>query len=128
MTSKYPIYLTKKQRMLFIAVSLSIGIITLILNNTYRPYIYSNHINDWHIADSFTNFLAVPAGQFMMLGLSNEIKLKLHYQILIVCLGFIFYEFIGFTFDYFDIAATILSGIVFFIIETLILKTIYNKS
>lgn len=113
---------TKKQRMLLIAVSLCIGIVALIINSTYRPYIYSNHINDWHLADSFPNFLAVPACQFMMLGLSKNIKLQLHTQFITICSGLIFYEFIGLTFDYFDMAATIISGFIFFTIESISIK------
>ena len=108
--------------MLLIAVSLCIGIVALIINSTYRPYIYSNHINDWHLADSFPNFLAVPACQFMMLGLSKNNKLQLHAQFIVICSGLIFYEFLSLTFDYFDMAATIISGFIFFTIESISIK------
>lgn len=35
--------------------------VSLLMNFFYRPYIYVNHLFDYHIADSYSNFFAIPA-------------------------------------------------------------------
>ena len=107
----------KQQRLTFLAIGLAFAFTSAMLNIFYRPYIYSNHIYDFHFSDSYSNLCAVPAAQLVVLGFSAKSKLKLHYQIILVCIGFIFYELIGLTFDVYDIIATIMSGFVTYIVE-----------
>ena len=38
-------------RMKFIISGILIAVIGLVLSHTYRPYVYENHINDFHLAD-----------------------------------------------------------------------------
>lgn len=38
-------------KMKFIISGILIAAIGLVLSHTYRPYVYENHINDYHLAD-----------------------------------------------------------------------------
>lgn len=86
-------------------------IAVVVLNKFYRPYIYANHLFDMHLADTFTNLLGVPICLFLLLSLTKRLECKIFIYVFCVCCGLIFYEFVGLTFDYYDIIATLLSGI-----------------
>jgi hypothetical protein len=104
-----------KKHIIAIISGLLIVFICTVLSKTYRPYIYANYINDFHLADTITNWLALPAGTLFFWGLhkGNDSFKK---GILYAVVGLIIYEFIGLTFDWYDIIATILSGGVTFLI------------
>ena len=106
----HPIRLTKRNRVRFFIISISLVLVCVILNLTYRPFIYANHINDLYFADTFTNLLGVPASTFLCLALMSKLTHKAIVYVSGVCLGLILYECIGLTFDYKDILATLLSG------------------
>ena len=108
----HPIRLTKRNRVRFFIISISLVLVCVILNLTYRPFIYANHINDLYFADTFTNLLGVPASTCLCLALMSKLTHKAIVYVSGVCLGLILYECIGLTFDYKDILATLLSGIV----------------
>lgn len=105
-----PIPLSKKERIACLCTSLLLAAISGILSQTYRPYIYSHHLYDCHLADSLTNLFAVPAALCLCMAGCKKLKYKAFWNVFAVCLAFIIYEFIGLTFDYWDIAATLLSG------------------
>ncbi|GHV09519.1 hypothetical protein FACS1894162_0250 [Bacteroidia bacterium] len=98
-----------KKYIVAIISGLLIAFICFVLTNTYRPYIYANHINDFHFADTITNWLALPAGTLFFWGLHKG-RYSFKKEILYAIGGLIIYEFIGLTFDWYDIIATILSG------------------
>ena len=106
----HPIRLTKRNRVRHFIVSLILVLICVILNLSYRPFIYANHINDLYFADTFTNLLGVPASTCLCLALTSKLTNKEIVYVSGVCLGLILYECIGLTFDYKDILATLLSG------------------
>lgn len=106
----HPIRLTKRNRVRHFIVSLILVLICVILNLSYRPFIYANHINDLYFADTFTNLLGVPASTYLCLALMSKLTHKAIVYVSGVCLGLILYECIGLTFDYKDILATLLSG------------------
>ena len=108
----HPIRLTKRNRVRHFIVSLILVLICVILNLSYRPFIYANHINDLYFADTFTNLLGVPASTCLCLALMSKLTHKAIVYVSGVCLGLILYECIGLTFDYKDIMATLLSGII----------------
>ena len=108
----HPIRLTKRNRVRHFIVSLILVLICVILNLSYRPFIYANHINDLYFADTFTNILGVPASTCLCLALMSKLTHKAIVYVSGVCMGLILYEYIGLTFDYKDILATLLSGIV----------------
>lgn len=126
---KEVITLSKKQRICFLVIMLILLGIAGIMHKVYRPYVYENHIYDYHIADSFSNFIAVPSIQFLVLSLTKYIKINLSTQIIAICLSLVFYEcFIGLTFDVHDIAATILSGVITYSFERLFLFSRISKN
>ncbi len=107
--------MTCKKRLYYLIIDI---IILLLMIKVYRPYIYSNSINDFHIADSIPSFLGV-------LIMSNIIYLNdknLEYDFLLyLCptIGLIIYEFLQYylhvgTFDINDIIFTLIGGIIVF--------------
>ena len=44
-------------------------ILGIVLSNTYRPYIYENHIFDFHLADTIGNLVAVPSLSLLLLAI-----------------------------------------------------------
>ena len=107
---KNPRFLSKKARRICLLISLSFFCATLLLFSFYRPYVYVHNINDFHFSDSFTNFTAVPAVTFFVVALDGKMRYTFAASVMAVCLGLIAYEFIGFTFDVYDILATVVSG------------------
>ncbi len=102
-------------------------VLGIILSHTYRIYIYENHIFDFHIADTLGNLVAVPSAVCFILAVSSR-KWKLKALILKIVLIYIAYEFLGLfglhgTFYYFDMIATVISGVVtYFILHKVIDK------
>lgn len=47
--------------MKFVISGILIACIGLLLSYTYRPYVYENHINDFHLADVIGSIVCVPA-------------------------------------------------------------------
>lgn len=84
-------------------------ILGLVLSNIYRPYIYENHIFDFHFADTIGNLVAVPCLSLLLLGLGKyTIPSKV---VLYSIFVFTLYEIIPFgTFDFYDLIATYISG------------------
>ncbi|GHS92227.1 hypothetical protein FACS1894203_4400 [Bacteroidia bacterium] len=109
-----------KQKIILIGISILLFQIGIILNGTYRNYIYENKMPDFHFADTFGNLLAVPAALFFISGIRKNTT-KINCSIPAVVIAFILFELMGLiglhgTFDVFDIAATIISGIITYLI------------
>jgi hypothetical protein len=85
----------------------------------YRPYIYKNNINDFHLADTIGNSLGTIATIFVFLGFFG--KERAHHLFLIktitisVSLFEVAHPLLGKPIDLWDIAATILTGSLCFI-------------
>jgi hypothetical protein len=96
----------KKQIIFYILFFIILG---FILSSIYRPYIYSNNINDFGIADVGNNIIFIPAVYFLTIlikkrpifGVLNDIYFHTSALIIIEILSF-FIKGIG-TFDYKDI-------------------------
>jgi hypothetical protein len=100
-----------------IIISVFLILLSAILNITYRPYIYKNHIADYHIADTISSWLSVPAVSLLFLGIQRKNKYNFPQFIIISLIGFTFFEFfLGLTFDYYDLVALFLSAIVTYLI------------
>lgn len=104
-------------KMKFILSGILISAIGLVLSHTYRPYVYENHINDFHLADVIGSIVCVPAGVLFFYGIDNRYSIK-HYTIE-ATIAYIAYEFLGLfnihgTFDVYDIIAIIISSLVFY--------------
>ena len=104
-------------RMKFILSGILIAAIGLVLSHTYRPYVYENHINDFHLADVIGSVVCGPAAVLCAYGIDNRYLIK-QYTIG-TAIVYITYEFLGLfhihgTFDIYDIIAIIISSLVFY--------------
>jgi len=101
------------------AINFAIGISALLIYEfigrpIYRPYIYTNKINDFHIADTLGNTLGtLPTLFFLIAFLSND-TFKGNYLLKLGTFSVIIFELahplLGKPIDIWDIIATILTG------------------
>ena len=104
-----PIEQSDKRRLIYFYGSLICFVLGLLLVFTYRPFIYSNHINDWHLADTIGNIVAVPAAAFFFYAMHKSVRYTKLAILVQVFLIWCFYEFaISQTFDWWDILATMI--------------------
>lgn len=118
------------------AINFAIGISALLIYEfvgrpIYRPYIYNNKINDFHIADTLGNtFGTLPTIFFLIAILSNDTK-KGNYLIKLGTFSVIVFEFLhpllGKPIDIWDIIATILAGVASYLIYNGIFKDKPNE-
>jgi hypothetical protein len=92
----------------------------------YRPYIYNNRINDFHIADTLGNsFGALPTIFFLIAILSNDTT-KGNYLIKLGTFSIVVFELahplLGKPIDIYDIIATIITGLISYLIYNIIFK------
>jgi protein-S-isoprenylcysteine O-methyltransferase Ste14 len=118
-----------KKKNAYLTISILAVIIGLVLTFTYRPYIYSRNIYDFGIADTIGSIVSVIAFCFLFWTFKDYSNSEKNKHILIAVIVYsIIWEPMGLTglhgtFDWKDIVATILSGLL-----TFILKEIINKS
>ena len=103
--------------MKFVISGILIACIGLLLSYTYRPYVYENHINDFHLADVIGSIVCVPAQVLCAYGIHGRYSIK-QYTIW-AAIAYIAYEFLGLfhiqgTFDVYDIIAIIISSLLFY--------------
>ena len=86
--------------------------VTLLGSTVYRPYVYSHHINDGHLADFWPNLMSIPVGYAFMrvfyVYRKKEIR-QPYRKILTGTAGVLLYESLQLLsggFDLLDIAAT----------------------
>ncbi len=114
------------------AINFAIGISALLIYEfvgrpIYRPYIYNNKINDFHIADTLGNtFGTLPTIFFLIAILSNDTT-KGNYLIKLGTFSVVIFELahplLGKPIDIWDIIATIMTGFVSYIIYNSIFKS-----
>lgn len=121
------------------AINFAIGISALLIYEfvgrpIYRPYIYNNKINDFHIADTLGNtFGTLPTIFFLIAFLSNE-KTKGNYLIKLGTFSVIVFELahplFGKPIDIWDIIATIMTGFISYLIYNSLFKDrqLYEKT
>ena len=111
---------------LYLTISISVIIIGLILTMFYRPFIYENKINDFGFSDTIGSLVSVIGFCFFIWGLKNYSNNEKNKQIILATLIYAFiWEFFGYlkiygTFDYKDIIAGVISGIMTFFLKELI--------
>lgn len=116
-------------------INFTIGISALLIYEfvgrpIYRPYIYNNKINDFHIADTLGNtFGTLPTIFFLIAILSNDTT-KGNYLIKLATFSVVVFELVhpllGKLIDIWDIIATILAGLVSYLIYNGIFKDKLN--
>lgn len=107
------------------AINFAIGISALLVYEfvgrpIYRPYIYNNKINDFHIADTLGNtFGTLPTIFFLIAILSNDTT-KGNYLIKLGTFSVVVFELahplLGKPIDIWDIIATIATGFISYLI------------
>jgi uncharacterized membrane protein len=112
-------------------INFTIGISALLIYEfigrpIYRPYIYKNKINDFHIADTLGNtFGTLPTIFFLIAILSNDTT-KGNYLIKLGTFSVIGFELahplLGKQIDIWDIIATILTGFVSYLVYNRLFK------
>jgi hypothetical protein len=117
-------------------IHLIIGIAALLLYEFiarpyYRPYIYSNKVNDFHIADTLGNTLGTLAMIFIMIFLLSNNKEKSNFIIKNGTLIMVVYELaqplLGKPIDPWDILATLLTGATCYFIMNFVFKERLKK-
>jgi hypothetical protein len=118
------------------AINFAIGLSALLLYELvgrpiYRPYIYTNKINDFHIADTLGNtFGTLPTIFFLIAILSNDIT-KGNYLIKLGTISVVVFELahplLGKPIDIWDIIATIFAGLASYLIYHGIFKDNLNE-
>ena len=113
------------------AINFAIGISALLIYEfvgrpIYRPYIYNNKINDFHIADTLGNtFGTLPTIFFLIAILSNDTT-KGNYLIKLGTFSVVVFELahplLGKPIDIWDIIATILTGFVSYLVYNSLFK------
>jgi len=112
----------------YLISSFSIILIGFILSLIYRPYIYSNNINDFGFADTIGSLIAVIGFCFFVWGFKEYSNKEKNKQIIVATLIYSFgwecFSFLGIhgTFDKKDIVAALFSGLITFIIKEIVEK------
>ena len=50
----------RRAKRIYGTVGIALTVLCFILSYFYRPYAYSHHLNDFHLADSYTSIFGVP--------------------------------------------------------------------
>jgi glycopeptide antibiotics resistance protein len=99
----------------------------------YRPYIYSNGIDDFGIADSMGNLGGIIVQIFLMLAVLNPPRKIAHHTFIFVIVGYILYEILQLilpkgVFDWLDVYGTLIGGIIAYGIYQLALLFVKNNT
>jgi glycopeptide antibiotics resistance protein len=114
------------------AVNIAIGSAALLLYEfigrpIYRPYIYKNNINDFHIADTLGNTLGTLPTLFFLVAILSNDPTKGNYLIKLGTLSVVIFELahplLGKPIDIWDIIATILTGCFSYLLYNVIFKS-----
>jgi len=112
--------------MLNLLMGLSALVIYEVARVTYRPYIYSRGIYDFHIADTLGNSLGTVATIFVFVSLFGRDRAQAYFLIRTVTISVLVYEVahpvLGKPIDPWDILATVLAGVFCEILHRLIHK------
>jgi hypothetical protein len=104
-----------RERIIHLTIGLSATLIyELVARPIYRPYIYSNNINDFHIADTIGNSLGTIAAIFVLIGFLGQGRNQHVFLIKTITMSVALYEIahplLGKPIDPWDVVATILTG------------------
>lgn len=111
----------------YLATGILLFCFFLILQYNYRPFIYENHINDYHFADTLGSLFCVPICSFMYFSLN--LNKSVYHVLSFLFLQNIAFEVISLTglygvFDFYDVISLLL-GTMF---SYLILRYTYTPS
>ena len=113
---------------IFFKISIIILIIGIVLSNIYRPYIYSNKINDFGLADVIGSLISVIVFCTFVWSQKDYLDKEKNIHILLAVFIYAFlWEFLGYinvygTFDIKDVFAACFSGLITFFIKNIVHK------
>lgn len=121
-----------RERIINLTVGLSaIFIYEFLARPIYRPFIYKNNINDFHLADTIGNSLGTIATVFVLIGLIGEGRVQSIFLIKIIVISVALYELahplLGKPIDPWDIVATVLTGGLCLLLYRLIHRNTLDK-
>jgi len=131
-TDKASIKTIDNIRVVYLVIAVLFFFLTEIGRNIYRPYIYTNNIDDYGIADSIGNSGGIIVQIFFTLAILNSPRKKVLRVIGFIVIGYIVYEILqpylprG-VFDWKDIYGTIIGGVISLFILFFIKKIVKNK-
>lgn len=104
-----------RERVINLSIGLSAVLIyEFIARPLYRPYIYQNNINDYHIADTIGNSLGTIATVFVLIGLIGQGRTQHLFLIKTITVSVALYELahplLGKPIDPWDVLATFITG------------------
>ena len=112
-----PVEQSGRRRLLFLLGAVLCFLLGLLLTYFYRPYIYANHINDRHLADTIGNIVAVPAAAFLFYAAQKTVRYTKLTVLLLDFLVWCLYEALfSITFDWRDILASFIMCFVTYLI------------
>lgn len=121
-----------RERITNLAVGLSALLIyEFLARPIYRPYIYRNNIDDFHLADTIGNSLGTIAAVFVSIGFIGQGRAQHLSLIKIITISMVAYEIaqplLGKAIDPWDIVATLLTGGICLMLYRLIHPHALNK-
>lgn len=104
-----------RERIINLAIGLSAVLIyEFLARPIYRPFIYRNKINDFHLADTIGNSLGTVATIFVLIGLLGQGRIQNIFLIKTITISVALYEIahplLGKAIDPWDILSTLLTG------------------
>ncbi|MGV8828199.1 MAG: hypothetical protein ACWA6U_07745 [Breznakibacter sp.] len=113
---------------IYLTISATSVLIALLLSHFYRPYVYQTHFNDFGFADIIGSLFSVIGFCSLVWGIRSYSSQEKNMQIITTTIIYsFFWEFLGFldlhgTFDWKDIWAGIISGLLTYILKELLDK------
>ena len=108
-------WLHSKRRITNLLIGLSAVLLYELMRATYRPWVYSQGINDFHIADTIGNSLGTVATIFVFTSLLGKDIAQDYFMIRTVTISVAVYELahplLGKPIDPWDLVATSITGV-----------------
>ena len=132
MIEKNRIFVIDNKRIAFLLIFVFMFFLTEIGRKIYRPFIYSNDIFDYWIADTIGNLTGTIAIVFFDFAIVNPNRRNGRIFIVIITLGLIVYELLQYfsprsILDWRDMIATVMAGLVSWGIYEILIKTLKEE-
>ena len=116
-----------RERVINLLIGISAVLIyEFIARPIYRPYIYRNNINDFHVADTIGNSFGTIATIFVLIGIFGQGRAQHLFLMKTIIISIVLYEvahpLLGKPIDPWDIIATIFTGLLCFVCYRWILR------
>ncbi len=112
-------------------INFAVGITALLIYEfigrpIYRPYVYSNDINDFHFADTLGNTFGTLTTIFFLIAILSNDSIKGNYLIKLGTFSVVLFELVhpllGKPIDIWDIIATVITGFISYLIYNSIFR------